>query len=109
MANYAHTNYAEHSNRCNAAVVIIIVVVVVDNDDIAVVVEASVPKASHRVASTSASTLLGSVVSNLRGGEGLPKVFMFSCVEPGATPQPVFDCLRHLLTKGTQWVCGGVS
>ncbi len=42
---------------------------------VAVVVEASAPKVYPRVALASASTLSGSVVRTLRGGEGLPKIF----------------------------------
>ncbi len=48
-----------------------IVVVVVGGG----VVEASAPKAYPRVTLTSASTLSGSVVRTLRGGEGLPNMF----------------------------------
>ncbi len=66
-----------------------------------VVLEASAPKAYPRVALASASTLSGSGVRTLMGGEGFAK--------PGASPQPVFDCLWRLFTMGTQWVCGGVE
>ncbi len=31
------------------------------------------------------------------------------CIEPGALPQPVFDCLWLPFTKGTQGVCEGVE
>ncbi len=37
------------------------------------------------------STLSGSMIRTLRGGEGLPKMFYFSRIEPGASPQPVLD------------------
>ncbi len=40
-----------------------------------VVLEASVPRVYPRVALASASTLSGSVVRALRGGEGFPKMF----------------------------------
>ncbi len=66
--------------------------------------EASAPKVYPTVILASASTLSGSVVRILRGGEWLPKDF-----EPWAPPQPVFDCLRLLFTNGTQEVCGGVE
>ncbi len=42
---------------------------------IAVVVEASAPKAYPRVALARASTLSGSVVRTFMGGEGLPEMF----------------------------------
>ncbi len=42
---------------------------------VVVVVEASAPKVYQRVALASASTLSGSVVRTLRGGEGLPNMF----------------------------------
>ncbi len=42
---------------------------------IVVIVEASAPKVYRRVTLASASTLSGSVVRTLRGGEGLPNVF----------------------------------
>ncbi len=48
---------------------------------VVVVVEASAPKVYPRVTLVSASTLSGSVVRTLRGGEGLP-----CCIEPGAPP-----------------------
>ncbi len=35
------------------------------------------------------------------------KDILSSCIEPGASPQSVFGCLRLLFTKGTQWVRGG--
>ncbi len=41
---------------------------------VVIFVEASVPKVYPRVSLASASTLSGSVVRTLRGGEGLPKV-----------------------------------
>ncbi len=44
-------------------------------DVVAAVVEASAPKVYPRVTLASASTLSGSVVGTLRGGEGLPNMF----------------------------------
>ncbi len=55
-----------------------------------VVIEASAPKAHPRVTLASASTLSGSVLRTLRGGEGLPNMFC-------------------LVAKGTQGVCGRVE
>ncbi len=43
---------------------------------VAVVVEASAPKVYPRVTLASASTLSGSVVRTLRGGEGLPNMLL---------------------------------
>ncbi len=43
--------------------------------DVVVVVEILVPRAYWRVALASGSTLSGSVVRTLRGGEGFPKTF----------------------------------
>ncbi len=37
------------------------------------------------------------------------KGVLFRRIEPGASPQPVFDFLRLPFTKGTPWVCGGVE
>ncbi len=54
-----------------SAVVVVVVVVVF----VVVVVEASAPKVYPRVTLASASTLSGSVVRTLRGGEGLPNMF----------------------------------
>ncbi len=54
-----------HTERAVGGVVVVVV------DD----VEASAPKVCPRVTLASASTLSGSVVRTLRGGEGLPKVF----------------------------------
>ncbi len=77
---------------------------------LAIVIEASSPKAYHRVTVASASNLSGSLVRALRGGEGLPKMF---CL--------VVSNLRHLRNQVsivcgsslqrvfTQWVCGGVE
>ncbi len=42
---------------------------------VVVIVEASAPKVYPRVTLASASTLSGSVVNTLRGGEGLPNMF----------------------------------
>ncbi len=42
---------------------------------VVVVVEASAPKVYPRMTPASASTLSGSVVRTLTGGEGLPKMF----------------------------------
>ncbi len=44
-------------------------------DVVVVVVEASAPKVYSRGTLASTSTLSGSVVRTLRGGEGLPKMF----------------------------------
>ncbi len=57
-----------------------------------VVVEASVPKAYLRVALAIARTLSGAEKDFQR--------FLPCCVEPGASPQPVFGCLWLLFTKG---------
>ncbi len=54
----------------------------------AVAVEALAPKAYPRVALASASSLSGSVVRTLRGGEGLPKMFCLIALGRGASPQP---------------------
>ncbi len=53
-------------------------------DVVAAVVEASASKVYPRVTLASASTLSGSVVRTLRGGEGLPNMFFSCCIEPGA-------------------------
>ncbi len=37
------------------------------------------------------------------------KDVLTSCIEPGASPQQVFECLRPLFTKRTQGACGGVE
>ncbi len=73
---------------------------------VVIFVEASVSKVYPRVSLASASTLSGSVVRTFRRTS---KGVLSSCVECGASPQPVFDFLRLLFTKGTQWVCGGVD
>ncbi len=48
-----------------------------------VVVEASAPKVYPKVTLARASTLSGSVVSTLRGGEGLPNMFCLVASSPG--------------------------
>ncbi len=65
-----------------------------------VVVEASAPKVYPRVTLASASTLSGSVVRTLRGGEGLPKIFCLVVSSLRAPPQSVFDCLCKGYTGG---------
>ncbi len=65
----AFDNRAAHSNTFLRTALLSVAVVVV------VVVEASEPKVYPRVTLASASTLSGSVVSTLRGGEGLPNMF----------------------------------
>ncbi len=89
---------AERDRLPSTAVVVVVVVVVF---------EASAPKVYPRVTLARASTLSGSEVRTLRGREELEK--MSSCNEPGASTQPVVDCLRFLFVKGTQGVCGGVE
>ncbi len=59
-----------------------------------IVVEASEPKLYPRVTLPSASTLSGSVVRTLRGGEGLPNMFC-----------PVASSLGHLCSQ-CSIVCG---
>ncbi len=59
-----------------------------------VAVEASAPKVYPRVTLASASTLSGSVVRTLRGGEGLPNMLCF-----------VASSLRHLRSQ-CSIVCG---
>ncbi len=56
------------------ASLLLLIVRKVDVEDV-VVVEASAPKVYPRVTLASASTLSGSVVRNLSGGEGLPNMF----------------------------------
>ncbi len=51
-----------------------------------VVVEAQAPKVYPRMALAIASTLSGSVVMTLRGGKGLPSIFLSSCIETWAPP-----------------------
>ncbi len=46
---------------------------------------------------------------DLEGWRRTSKGVLSSCIEPGASLQPVFDCLRLLFAKGTQWVCGRVK
>ncbi len=57
---------------------------------VVVFVETSVPKAYPRVALASASTLSGSVLRTLRGGEILPK--MFSLILPSSLGHPHSQC-----------------
>ncbi len=64
--NRSITEPAEKFNLATAAAAAAVVVVVV---------EASAPKVHPRVNLASASTLSGSVVRPLRGGEGLPNMF----------------------------------
>ncbi len=52
---------------------------------VAVVVEAPAPKVYPRVTLASASTLSGSVVRTLRGGEGLPNMFCLVAPETAFT------------------------
>ncbi len=75
----------EYFNRYNWQSAVVVVVVVV---------ETSAPKAYPRVTPARASTLSGSVVRTLRGGEGLPNVF---CV--------VASSLGHLRSQYSI-VCG---
>ncbi len=51
-----------------------------------------------RVALARANALLGLMVRARRGGEGLPNVFWSHCVEPGVSPQPVFNSVQLLFT-----------
>ncbi len=46
---------------------------------------------------------------DLEGRRRTSKDVLSSRITTGASPQPVFDCLWLLFTKGTQWVCGGVK
>ncbi len=61
------------------------------------------------MALASAGTLSGSVERTLSGVEGHSRHLLSSCIEPTASPEPVFDCLRLFLTKGKHGVCGGVG
>ncbi len=79
----------KYFNRYNWQPVVVVVVVV-----IVVAVGTSVPKVYPRVTLASASTLSGSVVRTLRGGEGFPNVF---CV--------VASSLGHLRSQYSI-VCG---
>ncbi len=45
----------------------------------------------------------------LEGWTRTSKGVLSSCIEPWAPPQPVFNCLQLLFTKGTQRVCGGAK
>ncbi len=72
---------------------------------VVVAVEALAPKAYPRVALASASALSVSVIRALRvgeGGGGTSKDVLSRRIMPGASPQPVFDCLGLLFTKGVQ-------
>ncbi len=64
----------------------------------------------ERVVLASASTLSAAMARTVKSGEGLSKLSSDSSrIEPGASPQPEFDCLRLLFAKWTQGVCGGVE
>ncbi len=53
---------------------------------VVLVVEASAPNVNPRVTLASASTLSGSVVRTLMGGEGLPNMFCLVASSLGAPP-----------------------
>ncbi len=46
---------------------------------------------------------------DLEGKRRTSKGVLSRRIEPGASPQLVFDCRRLLFTKRTQWVCGDVE